>query len=200
VVVELRDDRHTTGAAKRTLAAFAAVLRAEQRRSRQEGDPLRALAGSTGDLARVAAGFRKALPRDVSAKDLKEGLRLVYRKARRALEQARDAGQDDAAFHRWRKRTKALNYALELVASDGGRRVRKVHERFAALAEAQGGVTDLMVVRERFRSWAGARGEPAAALVLAELRGRINDARRSVEREGKRAFARSPRAFAARVL
>jgi hypothetical protein len=68
------------------------------------------------------------------------------------------------------------------------------------MAEAQGTVTDLLVLRNRLRPWAVARADPGTADLLEELRARIERRRRAVEREGERAFARRPRAFARRVI
>jgi CHAD domain-containing protein len=199
-LVALGAERALAPEARRALGDLARVLREERRRARGSGAAQRALGGIAHPLATTDRAFARALPDDLSRADLRDGARAIYRRARRALRRARHAPGDDQRFHTWRKRTKSVNYALELVASSGGRHAKHAHERYADLAKRQGEVTDLVLVRDRLRTWAAGRADAAPAPLLAELDARIARERRAVERQGRSAFERAPRAFAAHVF
>jgi CHAD domain-containing protein len=187
-----------SSAQRRTLAAFAAEVGAARRRAREDRAVVEAVSGRAAQLEAVALGFAAALPALVEDEALVVGVRLSYRRARRALGRAHKHRHDGERFHSWRKRTKALAYGLELAASRCGRRADRQRKRFAEIAAAQGEVTDLMVLRESLRAWGVARRDHGAPLIDV-LDRCIDRRRRAVERKGRQAFARAPHAFAARV-
>jgi CHAD domain-containing protein len=196
----LRRDRALTTGARRALSAFSRELRAEQRRSRADGTVAATIADSAPELEAIGMRFALALPAPIEWGALERGLRAIYRRTRRAVATAREAPRDDGAFHDWRKRTKVLAYALELLAPHGGRRASKARKRFSTLAEEQGAVTDLIVLRNRLRPWVAARADEDALALMRELGERIERERRALERKRHRTFRRKPRAFVARVL
>jgi CHAD domain-containing protein len=200
LLAALRREHALTAGALRALSAFTRELRALQRRTRAEHGVIAGLADSAPELEAIGLRFALALPASIEEDALAHGLRKIYRRTRRMLAHAREAPQDDAAFHGWRKRTKVLAYGLELLAPRAGRGAAKERKRFSALAEEQGEVTDLIVLRNRVRPWASARGDADGRALLDELGQRIERRRREVERAGRSALRRKPRAFMARVV
>jgi CHAD domain-containing protein len=134
-----------------------------------------------------------AMPERVRWRDIARGIRMTYRRARRAL--AKSKG-NEVEFHRWRKRNKELVYQLELLAIRGSGGVRTLRRRHAKMSERLGDIVDLMVVRDRLAPFADAPARDAVATVEEE----IAWAMRKVRKRGKKLYASKPRRFSRQVV
>lgn len=141
----------------------------------------------------VVDGLADGLPRKVRWSDMRNGLHLTYRRARRALRKSR---RNETEFHRWRKRNKELVYQLELLAIRGSGRVRKLRRRHAKMSEQLGEIVDLMVVRDRLGAFEDAPAREATAAIEHE----IGTAMRKARKRGKKLYAIRPRQFSRRVV
>ncbi len=178
-------------AAAKALEARVAALRA--------GPPASVvLAEGAARLAPLPDALGAALPRALTPKDVARGLARLFRRAEKAL---RDARRDacDETIHDWRKRVKELRYALELL--DGLRPGARsaAHRAAARLAEKLGEITDLIVLR----AWLEAAGDglPPEAAVLSDAIERGIRARfRRLCPAADALFERRPRDFAREIL
>lgn len=181
---------HPTPAQKRMLSALASDLRVQQRQAR--GVIAGIVGRSAGVLSAVGARYARALPGRIDPDAIERGLRDSYRRTRRRQRRAHGKHGDEP-FHDWRKSTKALSYQLELLASGGFDHTRKARRQIADLAEAQGEVTDLMLLRRRLEG--GAAADRETARLVRRLQALIDRRRKKVVREGKRALAQRARRF-----
>ncbi len=153
---------------------------------------------------------------------IEEGLSRIYRQGRRRKRRAaRSRGGRMRTMHQWRKRVKDLRYAAETLRraepapgplarlpgkrrkriSAEARRVRRLARRADELGELLGEEHDLAV----FGAWLSAHGK-AAGVGRTTRRGlrkqivrRRRKLRRRALRDGRRLYARKPRAFLRRV-
>jgi CHAD domain-containing protein len=185
--------------AARALGRVARALRAERGRARARGDAATLLAKHSPRLRRAAVRYARALPAELAWKDVERGLRASHHRAHRGFEKARKHLEDEP-FHGWRKRVKALHYQTELLAGLGGKRAERLRARLADLAEAQGAVTDLMVLRAHVRT-SGPAAERAGAAALVRRLDKLIAARRAQAlRAGARFHERSARKFTAPLV
>ena len=139
----LRKESGQTAAERRDIATFSRSLR--------QAAPPAAKAASTLQAHRpriqaAAARFERALPPELDWPDVEKGLSDSYSRARQALRRLRRSEADEQ-FHDLRKAIKSLHYQAELLASTGHRPATKLRKRLDELAEAQGQVTDLLLLR-----------------------------------------------------
>jgi CHAD domain-containing protein len=181
-------DEPRTRAARRTLkrllsaqghaAAPSPALRARLRRS------LRLLAPMPERLL-------ACLPEKVRWRELAAGLSRSYRRTRRARRRAFRTGED-AHVHAFRKRVKELRYQLELLEEAHGRRPSRTRRELAALADALGEVTDLVVLRGAVRSRAGELPQASAEALLSSLDDAVSERLGRLRRRSRELFERSP--------
>lgn len=131
---------------RRVVAALHAALDAELRRRRE------ALV-DTAQRRRCAAliehcrnGMSRRDIAQAGVRSLRRALRAIYRRARKAFVAARRAPATEM-LHEWRKQTKYLRTAAQILADAGVRGLRKTVARAARIAELLGDEHDLSVLR-----------------------------------------------------
>jgi len=154
------------------------------------------LAESAARAAAQAEALQAALPHELSWDTVADGLRAMYREARRA---SRGAKRSKTWFHAWRRRSKELVYQLELIASHAGPRATAICDELTGSTDTLGPAVDLIMVREFVATYA--QGIPAEA--LDHLRDAIDQqlaAQMKAARQTARdAFRTSGKRFAKRV-
>ena len=114
------------------------------------------------------------------------GLRRVYAAGRKSLEQARDG--DDARLHEWRKQTRYLLNALELIEAAFHVKFPPLRRRAQRLAEILGEDHDLGVLHAALRRHA----IPERRLV-SEIVARRRELQSRASRLGRRLYRHTPR-------
>ncbi|MGE0712692.1 MAG: CHAD domain-containing protein [Planctomycetota bacterium] len=178
------------------LDALQALL--EERRSAVvQGRLGRAMREGAEQLGGLPPRLESLLPAELSLTELREAVRVSYRRARRARLRAIES-RDDDDVHAWRKRVKELRYQVELLEPLTGHRPE--HDLLAELAEHLGEVTDLVVMRDCLLAYEERLEGVNAAPLLEKLEKRI--AKQQVLRleEAATAFEAAPRAFARHLL
>ena len=202
VIQELKQEPGLTAADRRALDGLARGLAAD-RRGGQNDQAASVLAGHVGRIESALGRFERALPATLDWKDLESGLRDSYARARRAyrgLRHGKKAGTDEA-FHDLRKAVKALHYQSELLASTGHRQADKARRRLGTLAEAQGRVTDLMVLRGQLEARRDHRDSPNVSASVDRVVDRaISNHRKPALRQARQLLDHPPKRFARKLL
>jgi CHAD domain-containing protein len=127
------------------------------------------------------------------------GLRAIYRDGRRRYRRVkRSRARDPELLHDWRKRVKALYYALDML---GGRRspaFGKLTRRVDRLGEALGREHDLWMLAS-FLADEQQLDATTRALLLELLERRRERLQKRALKRGARLYARKPSRFAARA-
>jgi CHAD domain-containing protein len=95
------------------------------------------------------------------ASDLREGLKRIYVRGRKALANA-ETERSPECLHELRKQVKYLGQALEVVDPAEGGRFSKLIERSASVADALGDDHDLVVLQEQIKTVHGSPNAHAA--------------------------------------
>jgi CHAD domain-containing protein len=165
----------------------------------------RAVAELLGDAAMidgVRSGLEEARLRSASwtfAADgfeaLGGGLGRIYKRGRRAMRAAADDPTTER-LHEWRKRSKDLWHALQIVRPAGPKRTKRLARRAHGLADLLGDDHDLAVLRERVRRSRGAFESDAASDALLAA---IDRRRRTLQSQalelGAVVYGRAPKRF-----
>lgn len=166
------------------LAALSSELHAEKARVRDEADAEHVRRRAARALERVRRDARDWRWKRTEFPLLAEAMKRSYKRARRAMENARPA-EDPDAFHEWRKRVKTHWYALRLLEERVPKLRRQIGE-FRRLETALGDDHNLYVLRDRVQS--------SRLRAIAERR------QQALEQQalalGESLFARRPKAFA----
>lgn len=96
----------------------------------------------------VPGRFAHTLAGDLDWRAVEQGLRRSYRAARRRLQRTLDS-RDIDDYHDWRKRTKELNYQLELLTQGLDGEVAALRKDFSDFATELGTVTDRVNLAHR---------------------------------------------------
>lgn len=152
------------------------------------GDPAAVLRTSVAALDGVEEAFAGVLPA-LAEGDLRTALALRFAATQRT--RAAAGGDDLEAVHDWRKRTKELRYALELL--DGRFDVEEPLAVLEGLAKELGGLADLLVVG----AWLRAQGIDGGWRAAAE--GEVRAGRDAALSGTSVFFGVTPGAFAAGV-
>ncbi len=140
--------------------------------------------------------LRALLPHAIDPSVLVDGVKAVYRDARRAR---RAAKRSKTAFRRWHRRSKELAYQLDVLASLAGAQVGQLATEIEQASEQQRRAQDLITTRDFVRSQRDHLDRTICDRVRtgvdAELAPTIKDARRA----GRAAFRRKPREFGKRL-
>lgn len=93
-----------------------------------------------------------ALEQNIRRRQLREGVRSLYRRARRDMRDTQK-NHGDESLHDWRKRTKELKYVVELL-TDGGYEGegREMRAQFGQLNRELGKIVDLLVLKDYVRA------------------------------------------------
>jgi CHAD domain-containing protein len=183
----LRKQKGQTAAERRDITTFSRSLR--------RAAPPAAKATSTLQAHRprilAAAGrFERALPPEMDWPEIEKGLRDSYVRAREALRRLRH-DEADQQFHDLRKAIKSLHYQTGLLASTGHRPAAKLRKRLDELAETQGHVTDLLLLR------AHAPDLPALKSLIART---IPPNRKASIKLARRVLHGAPKGFAKKLI
>ncbi len=144
----------------------------------------------------LPARFAAALPPEVHWDDLEKGLRRSYGRARRRLARVQKTGEA-VDFHDWRKRTKELNYQIELLAHGLSGEVGALRDRISDVATELGQVTDRINLADRLRLDAkGGKQRKLAKTVRKEGKALL----RAAVVDGEELFAATPRTFASELI
>lgn len=123
---------------------------------------------------------------------LSRGLERIYRNGRKALREA-EARASDRALHEARKQVKHLGAAIGILEPLHARRVRKLVEQAAALAETLGDDHDLALL---YRTAGGGALDPALRAKLQRRRGKLQ---KKALKRAQQLYERKPAAFIARL-
>lgn len=129
---------------------------------------------------------------------IEPGLRGIYEQGRDAMAAA-VGGTDDEAWHEWRKRVKDTWYHLTLLVPAWERPLAAEEEEAHELSETLGLDHDLAVLRAEVDRRTEPWSPHEAAAVVAAIEGRQADLRAAAVVGGRRMYAESPKAFAARL-
>jgi CHAD domain-containing protein len=159
---------------RKELDGVAAALKKARRRSRDWG--------VTGGAWDVVSG----------------GLRQVYRAGRQAL-RAAQAETNDETLHEWRKQSKYLRHALELLEPLGDAAVKGARENAHDLGDQLGDDHDLAVLAGLLESEGGRLAGGAAATLRPVIDRRRAELQRDAFALGADLYRRRPKAFAGRL-
>jgi CHAD domain-containing protein len=197
VVEELVADKHTASKQRVVLVRIKRQLRASRRRLRDPGSTASAtLARHLGPVRAAVDRFERGLPAEVRLEDVEAGLGKSYRRTVAAFHRTRKDPGDEVAFHDLRKATKVLHYQAELLGRAGDPRGERLRKQLSRLAEAQGRVTDLLVLRAGL----SAPGPGAAAALEELLEKGIARRRRPAQRAARKLLSSPPGRFARPLL
>jgi len=130
---------------------------------------------------------------------IEPGLRRTYRRGRRAMHAAQDAGTMEA-YHAWRKRAKDYWYHMRLLEPLWPEALRAVRRAAHRLAETLGDEHDLGVLETALADGRLDPGDPdARERLLALSAPRRLELRRRADWYGERLYAERPSAFASRI-
>jgi len=137
-------------------------------------------------------------PVKVRRADVVDGVRATYRRAQASMRRAIATGEE-RHVHDWRKRTKELNYQLELLTARRGRKARKLQKAFAEMAEELGAITDLLNLRAYILNEESLRTRRGMAGFLARIDARAKVRTRRAFEAGAELFGEPPRKLAHRL-
>ena len=131
---------------------------------------------------------------------LKEGVKRIFRRARKAHSAAGNEPSDER-LHRSRRRTKDLWQALHLFRCHGKKEMRERARAAQRLAELLGDDHDLAVLGAALQDAGQPHIEPATITALQEsIAGRRAELQRRAWKLGEWLFAKKPRKLARRIL
>ena len=195
------EERYGEPAHSLKLAGFKQVLNQERTALAHQ-----VTAAKTGALAHSRRMLRESLQviarLPVGKKDhwmtFGEGLRRVYRKARRAMAEAHQK-QEAATFHEWRKEVKYLRYELELLEPLWPGVIGELADQAHKLSDYLGDEHDLTVLGEAVTAKRDLiRDEASQSALLALIAKRQRELREKALLLGPRLFADKPKEFVRR--
>jgi CHAD domain-containing protein len=156
----------------------------------------RALAESAARAASQAQALDAALPQKLEWKTIASGVSEVYARARRARREAKD---DTAAFHTWRRRSKELVYQLDLLRSYAGSRVAELYAEVDDVTDMLSPAVDLIMVREFVRTYAQGVAPDAIDALVDAIDDQIADLMKRARKAGRDLYDDKPNKFAKRL-
>jgi CHAD domain-containing protein len=127
------------------------------------------------------------------------GVRRIYRRGRRRM-RAAEAEPSTENFHEWRKRTKDLWHALQIVRPAAPKRLKAMARQAHDLSDLLGDDHDLAVLRDYVEAHRALLDDQASQDALLGL---IDRRRKTLEAEalalGRRLYKRRPKAFASEI-
>lgn len=148
--------------------------------------------------ARAAVELRtvqSALPAQLTWAQISDGVRRLYKKTRRAHR----ASKDSQEFHRWRRRSKELVYALAFVARHGGPRTAASHHRIAHITRSLGDAVDLIMLRGFVETHGQGLSREAVGHLRQTLDTRLAHHMKIARKSGRKLFALKGKIFARRL-
>jgi CHAD domain-containing protein len=129
--------------------------------------------------------LRAAIKQGVSAKDVGRGLRKVFAQSRSAYRTAKSHATP-VTLHEWRKKTKYLYNALDLLETPKGTKPWNVEDKARRLGDWLGEEHDLVVLS----LWVKQRANGVAPSVERSLKSAINDRRKKLKMKALRRGAK----------
>jgi CHAD domain-containing protein len=189
---------HPKALATEGVRLLAIRLTLERERASEPADPQDVLA----DIAEMRSDLAHWNLVDPDLKAVSPGLERIYGEGRRRYARVkREHGRDAEHMHSWRKRVKALYYALDILGSSEAEGVRGMTRRAKRLGDLLGEEHDLWMLRAYLERHPDACGRDASNRETL-LRAIESDRKRLGSRaikKAKRLYKRKPGRFARRV-
>jgi CHAD domain-containing protein len=189
--------RHATPLSAIDIAPLRRTLRARRAQAR------RAFVDTPGQLRagiRFVEACRKRTRRPnlarIEPQILIDGLRRIYRKARKAFGEARTT-QSSQSLHEWRKQVKCLRTASVALSAAGTNHLQKIAERAKRVADLLGDDHDLYSLRTFLRdAEIDAKTSEAMNALIVSRRAKLQE--RAIDRE-RELFGKKPERIVARA-
>ncbi|MSP92373.1 MAG: CHAD domain-containing protein [Myxococcales bacterium] len=151
---------------KRRLTILLEALEQKREQAYATGTAARVLGAAEMRLAPLAEALHGGLPPELSWDDLVEGLRLAYRRARKARDLAKKRPHH-VLIHDWRKRVKEVRHQLELLTPGQANHAAQARvDALRDLGRSLGDTTDVLALRQWLQRQSG-HGELRATLMKA---------------------------------
>jgi CHAD domain-containing protein len=198
--VRLETLKKLTAGHARTLALDGIVqlakrLHEERERASQPADPEVVLC----DIVEMRRVLNRWSLVDPDFDVLGPGLQRIYREGRKRYARAkREHARNAEHVHDWRKRVKALYYALDMLGACDAKGARGITRRAKQLGELLGEDHDLWMLCAYVQCHDDACGHDARAreVLLSLIEHRRASLRKRALKRGKRLYKRKPRTFA----
>ncbi len=151
--------------------------------------------GAARAAAQVEA-LEAALPQELEWKAVAKGVREIYEEARDARKSAKSSKRK---FHTWRRRSKELTYALEVLAGFTASHVAELQHEIEGVTDTASPAVDLVMVRDFVRTYGQGIASEAFDQLVGALDHQLADLMRDSRSAGKDAFGRSPKKFERRL-
>jgi CHAD domain-containing protein len=126
---------------------------------------------------------------------LRPGLERIYRRGRRGMRAAADEPSDER-LHEWRKRSKDLWHALQILRPAAPKRMKKLANRAHRLSDLLGDDHDLALLRARVEQAGGSfEREASRAALLAVIDRRRLSLQSDAFKLGAKIYEASPKRF-----
>jgi CHAD domain-containing protein len=176
--------------------AAAAILHAADEAMPPVAEIKQLLAEGAARAAAQVEALEAALPPAIAWKTVSRGVRGVYEEARAARKAARHGKR---AFHTWRRRSKELGYALDVLAQYAGPALAELQHEIEGVTDTQGPAVDLIMLRDFVRTYGHGLAPEACDHLLAAIDSHLDDLMKDSRRAGRATFAPSPRKFRRRL-
>jgi CHAD domain-containing protein len=190
--------RHSGALELEGIERLSRRLRGEREQASEPASPRNVLQ----DIAEMRRDLAHWSLVDPDFEALSPGLRRLYREGRRRYARVeRERGHDAEHVHDWRKRVKALYYALDILGASESKGARGVLRRAERLGELLGEEHDLWMLCAYLECHPDACGEdaPAHEMLLKLTEHRRKRLRKRARKVGKSLYKRKPRKFVRRV-
>ncbi len=151
--------------------------------------------GAARAAAQVGA-LEAALPQELEWKTVADGVRAIYAEARDARKSAKTSKRK---FHSWRRRSKELTYALEVLSGFAAHHVHELQQEIESVTDTASPAVDLVMVRDFVRTYGQGIAPQAFEQLVATLDHQLDELMRDARNAGKSVFARSPKKFERRL-
>jgi len=151
--------------------------------------------GAARAAAQVEA-LEAALPQELAWKTVAEGVRAIYAEARDARQSAKTSKRK---FHSWRRRSKELTYALEVLSGFAAHHVNELQHEIETVTDTAGPAVDLVMVRDFVRTYGQGIAPQAFEQLIGALDHQLEELMRDSRTAGKSVFDRSPKKFERRL-
>jgi CHAD domain-containing protein len=111
------------------------------------------------------------LPEEVGFELIGKGIRLSYKRGRRAMSLAYKS-RDELAFHEWRKRVKDLSYQLQIIQKVPPPGLKRLLDELDDLSDVLGNAHDLLLIHKVLRKRAERELSPEFLQAFVDLRQR----------------------------
>lgn len=176
------------------------TMRREWKRRQEDlGRQTPKLRRSLREILRDERGRLAVLPYELATPEkLSSGLKKVYKQGRNRFKTARRRPTPEN-LHEWRKKVKALGYAIELLEELASKKVEKAGARCEELGDALGDDHDLFMLLEALRGERRERPKIEDNGLADDIAKEREKLQREALKLGRRIYRDKPGEFAARV-